>query len=399
MTAATEPEPKTGAASSAAWPSVFALSLCAATLVASEFMPISVLTPIANDLGITEGQTGQAISISGLAAVATSLFIARLTGRFDRRHVVLALTGLLILAGVTVAFAPDYPVLIAGRIMVGIGIGGFWSMIIALVMRLVPVGEVPQGLALINAGNAVAATLSAPLGSLLGDVIGWRGAIFLFLVPLALAAFVWQWISLPSLPPRPSRTGNVLALLLRPQVALGMGAILLLFGGQRALFTYLRPYLIEVQRVDVPTFSLVLLLMGLAGVLGAMVIARVLRTRYYAILIGIPLAMTVLTLPLAVVNTLPIAAAALVIVWTALFTAAPVAWGTWLSRAIADDPELGGGLQVATIQLGATLGAAASGVLVDNVGLWSSVLLTAAMLLGSSLLAMAAAHNARAVRA
>ncbi len=96
---------------------------------------------------------------------------------------------------------------------------------------------------MLNAGNAIAATVSAPLGSYLGGIVGWRGAFF-FVVPLALLALVWQWVAMPSLPPRgrPGR-GNVFRLLGRAQVALGMTAILLLFMGQFALFTYLRPFL------------------------------------------------------------------------------------------------------------------------------------------------------------
>lgn len=84
------------------------MALCVATLIASEFMPVSLLTPIAADLGVTEGQTGQAISISGIFAVLTSLFVAQLTRHIDRRHVVLAFSALLVVSGSLVAFAPNY---------------------------------------------------------------------------------------------------------------------------------------------------------------------------------------------------------------------------------------------------------------------------------------------------
>jgi hypothetical protein len=69
-----------------AWSAVFALTLCVSTLIASEFMPVSLLTPIAQDLRLTEGTAGQAIAISGLFAVLTSLYIAKATAGIDRRH-------------------------------------------------------------------------------------------------------------------------------------------------------------------------------------------------------------------------------------------------------------------------------------------------------------------------
>src|SRR3954453_20079139 len=87
-----------------AWGAVYAMALCVAVLIASEFMPVSLLSPIAHDLGLTEGQAGQAISFSGVFSVMTSLFITVLAGRLDRRIVLIALAVLLVVSGTIVAF-------------------------------------------------------------------------------------------------------------------------------------------------------------------------------------------------------------------------------------------------------------------------------------------------------
>ncbi|CAN7503295.1 MFS transporter [Neorhizobium tomejilense] len=366
------------------------MALCVAVLIASEFMPVSLLSPIATELGVTEGRTGQAISVSGIFAVLTSVFVAGLTRGLDRRLVLASFSLILMVSGTIVAFAPNYVVLMIGRAMLGIAIGGFWSMSTSIVMRLVPEDSVPKGLAMLNAGNAVAATISAPLGSLLGSYIGWRGAFFA-VVPLALLALVWQWASLPSLLPRRSeRSANVFRLLLRPQVALGMGSITLLFMGQFALFTYLRPFLETVTAVSISTLSLLLLLMGLAGVAGTYIIGHLLQKRLFSILVVIPLIMAVIALGLVALGSSSAFTAILLIGWGLFGTAAPVGWGTWLSRTMPDDAEAGGGLQVATIQLAITLGASTGGVLFDAIGWWTTFLFAAALLAGSSLLAAAA---------
>src|SRR5262245_53074172 len=99
----------------AAWSAVYALSLCVAVLIASEFMPVSLLSPIARDLGLSEGQAGQAISISGVFAVVTSLTIATLSRGVDRRFSLMGMSALLIVSGVMVALAPTFAVLMAGR--------------------------------------------------------------------------------------------------------------------------------------------------------------------------------------------------------------------------------------------------------------------------------------------
>lgn len=147
----------------AAWGAVLSMALCVFVLIASEFMPVSLLSPLAADLGITEGRAGQAISISGAFAVVTSLLVAGLTRHIDRRLVVTGFTLLLIVSGLAVTFAPNYALLMVGRALLGIAIGGFWSMSTAIVMRLVPQDMVPKGLAMLNAGNAIAATIAAPL--------------------------------------------------------------------------------------------------------------------------------------------------------------------------------------------------------------------------------------------
>lgn len=377
----------------AAWGAVFSMALCVAVLIASEFMPVSLLTPIAGDLGITEGRAGQAISVSGLFAVVTSLFIAGLVRNIDRKRVLLAFSLLLVASGLIVTAAPTYAVLMLGRALLGVAIGGFWSMSTAIVMRLVPEEAVPKALAMINAGNAIAATVSAPLGSVLGDYAGWRGAFFL-VVPLALLALVGQWTGMPSLPPRDhKRPGSVFRLLGRRQVALGMASVFLLFMGQFALFTYLRPFLEAVTGVNVSMLSALLLLMGLAGVAGTWAIGYLLATRLYSLVIAIPLVMALLAAAMIALGSSTIAVAALLVGWGFLGTAAPVGWGTWLSRALRDNAEAGGGLQVAVIQLAITLGAALGGLLFDAFGWWSAFALAAFLLAGSALAAAAVAHD------
>ncbi len=173
------------------WSGVFAMTLCVFALIASEFMPVSLLTPIATDLNVTGGLAGQGIAISGAFAVITSLTISRLSGEMNRKTLLLVLTAIMAVSGAIVALAQNYTVYMLGRALIGLVIGGFWSMSAAMAMRLVPSSQVPKALAIFNSGNALAMVIAAPLGSYLGSIIGWRGA-FLCLVPVAFIAFIWQ---------------------------------------------------------------------------------------------------------------------------------------------------------------------------------------------------------------
>lgn len=382
-------------AAPAAWGAVFALSLGAFALVASEFMPVSVLTPIAADLGISEGKAGLAISISGAFAVLTSLGMGLVAGGRDRKHVLLALAALMVASGTAAALAPSFGVFLFGRALIGVAIGGFWSMSAAVAMRLAPSDQAPRALAIINGGNALATVVAAPMGSLLGDLFGWRMA-FLCLVPVAAAVFVWLWKGLPSMPPlRRRASGDAFALLKRPAVAFGMAATALFFMGQFTLFTYLRPFLETVTGVDASTLTVMLLMLGGAGVVGTALINRPLEKGLYPTLVALPVLLALTGIGLVLFGSSSLGAGALMIAWGGIATSAPVGFWTWMARTLPDDAEAGGGLMVAIIQLSITMGATLGGLLYDAGGHAPTFLASAVMLFASGALAIPAAARQR----
>jgi predicted MFS family arabinose efflux permease len=362
------------------WSAVGAMAMCVAMLIASEFMPVSLLTPIASDLGATEGMAGQAISISGLFAVVTSLLIPTIASRFDRRHVLVALTAVMLASLLLIAAAPNFAVFMAARALLGITVGGFWALATATVMRVVPAEAVPKALGIMYMGNAIATAFAAPLGSYLGAIIGWRG-IFWGLAPIVLINLGWQWFSLPAMAPRSANpVSKVLGLLRRRNVGFAMLGVMLTFAGSFATFTYLRPFLETVTQVTVPQLSLLLLGLGIAGFAGTWGATALLGRHLYALLRWLPLALAAVTLTMLAVGHVLWAVALAMVAWGALQAAVPVSWSTWLSKGLRDEPESGGGLMVAAIQLAIMLGAAFGGVLLDQVSIAAPLAGGAAML-------------------
>jgi predicted MFS family arabinose efflux permease len=369
------------------WSGVFAMSLCVFTLIASEFMPVSLLTPIANSLQITEGMAGQGITISGAFAVLTSLSISALIGTMDRKKLMLMLTVLMGVSGAIVALAPNFPTYMFGRALIGVVIGGFWSMSAAMAIRLVPPDKVPKALAIFNGGNALATVVAAPLGSYLGSIIGWRGA-FLAIIPIALITLIWQWMALPSMKGKAiaSGSGNILKALKIRAVAYGMAGCGAFFMGQFALFTYLRPFLETVTHTTVSTLSLLLLTIGFSGVIGTLIISVILKRTLFGLLIGIPSLMAVIAVALIPLGDNVLGVAILLGLWGLMATAAPVAWWTWVAQAMPHNAEAGGGLMVAVVQLSIALGSTVGGILFDVDGYQSTFIASAIVLLiGASL--------------
>lgn len=375
------------------WSGVFAMSLCVFTLIASEFMPVSLLTLIANDLQIKEGMAGQGIAISGIFAVLTSLLLPAFIGTIDRKKLLLTLTFLMGISGAIVALAPNYIAYMLGRGLIGVVIGGFWSMSAAMAIRLVPPEKVPKALAIFNGGNAMATVIAAPLGSYLGSIIGWRGA-FLAIIPIALITLIWQWLALPAMKTETNTSGsrNILKILKNRTVALGMAGCGVFFMGQFALFTYLRPFLETVTHTSVSTLSLLLLAIGFSGLIGTFIISSFLKKTLYGLLIGIPILMAMIAIALIPLGSNVFIVAILLSLWGLFATAAPVAWWTWVAKSIPDNAEAGGGLMVAVVQMSIALGSTVGGLLFDADGYQSTFIASATVLLIGAFLALQASR-------
>lgn len=366
------------------WSGVFAMAVCAFALIASEFLPVSLLTPMSGDLHVTEGMTGQGIAISGAFAVLTSLFISPLVGSLNRKTLLLGLTAAMGISGAIVALAPNYAAYMLGRALIGVVVGGFWSMSAATAIRMVPAHDVPRALAIVNGGNALATAVAAPMGAYLGTVIGWRGA-FMCLLPVSIIALVWQWKTLPSMPvaacaPGIGKVFKVFTLFTRPGVAVGMLASGLLFMGQFGLFTYVRPFLETVTGVHGATISLILLVIGATGFIGTMLIGRILQRGFYQTLVVIPLLMAGTALALVAFGGWSGVVVALLGLWGLAGTSAPVGWWAWIAKVFPNDAEAGGGFFVAVVQLSIALGSTVGGLLFDHSGYRSTFIASAALL-------------------
>lgn len=379
-------ESESSAPAKPAWRAVWSLGLGVFGLITAEFLPASLLTPMASSLGVTEGVAGQTVTATALVALVTGLLITSATKSIDRRWVLMFFTLLQIISSLLVAFAPSLQVLLMGRLLLGVAIGGFWAMSTATAMRLVPACDVPKALSIIFAGVSIATVVAAPLGSFLGSLIGWRNVFILCVVPGVLA-LLWQLWVLPSM--RPENGGSLrtlLHVLRRPGMIGGLLATIFIFSGHFAFFTYLRPFLETVGRASVETISLILLGFGLANFVGTSIAGHLLARNLRLTLALVPFGMGVLALLMVAFGHLALLDGLLVTLWGFAFGLVPVGWSTWLATTVPDEAESAGGLMVASIQLAISAGAAGGGLVFDlngasGVFTVSGVLLVAAMVM------------------
>lgn len=372
-------------ANTAHWSAVFSLFVGVTSLIAAEFIPVSLLTPIAETMQITEGMAGQSVTVVGIFAVITSLLLSPLTKSIDRRIVLLTLSVLLIVSNLLVAIAPNYLTMMLGRCILGVCVGGFWSMASAVTLQLVPSKDVPRALSIVYAGVSVATIIALPVASYLGFYIGWRNVFFLAAL-MSVLAFIWQFFALPSLPPRAGNNfKNMFKLLKKTWVLAGIGGIVFSFSGYHVFFTYLRPFLDHDLNLSPNTLSIVLLAFGIANCVGTFIAGLVLGKFFRSTMLAVHLIFLVVAILLFISNGHITQNIGLVIVWGIMFGFIPVGWSTWITRTLADQAELAGGLSVAAIQLSIGLAAAIGGLIFDNLSI-AGIFIAAVIIFSCALL-------------
>jgi DHA1 family purine ribonucleoside efflux pump-like MFS transporter len=349
------------------WAGVISLGLGIFAIVMSEFLPASLLPRIAGDLGVSDGAAGQAVTVTAIAAALSALFISVVLPRADRRRVIIGLVILAIVSNLIVAVAPNLLVLLAARVLLGIALGGFWAMATSLAARLVHADHLGRALTVINSGVSAATIAAVPLGAWLGEIWGWRG-VFLLGAGVAVLALIVQLATLPHvLPTAASGLRALGATISSGVVILGLIAILLVFAGHFSGYTYIRPAVESVSGISAEDFALLLLVFGLANVVGT-VFSGPLADR--AARVGVILFPALLGIGMLVMLSLGGTTAGLFIaagLWGLGFGGVPTTVLSWGARIEPLRLEQIGGLIVTVCNIAVATGAITGGVLVDGV--------------------------------
>ncbi|MFE1479126.1 MFS transporter [Streptomyces cyaneofuscatus] len=372
------------------WLAVMAVTLGIFSLMTSELLPVGLLTPVGTALDVSEGTAGLMVTVPGLVAAVSAPVVTVATGRIDRRIVLVVLIGLMGAANLASAFATGFTVVLVARFLIGVSVGGFWSIAGGIALRLVPARHVARATAVIFGGVETASVLGVPTGTFLGDLSGWRTA-FGAVGVLGLVSLVCMLFLMPRIPAGQSLTFSALprVFVRNAGVRIGIALTFLVITGHFLAYTFVRPVL-QGDGIGDRSIGVLLLTFGIAGICGNFIAGALVARRLRHCVMGISVVLTSGMVLLAVVDT-GASAGALLVLWGLGYGAVPVTFQTWILDAAPDATEAATSLHVSAFNLSIALGALFGGFAVDGIGTTSVLWIGA----GLTLLALVVVGGAR----
>ncbi len=370
------------------WWAVSAVGLATFSVVTTEMLPVGLLTPVAEDLGASTGTAGLMISLPALLAAVFAPLVVIAAGGIDRRRILCALLGLLLVANLASALAPGIGWLLAARVLVGFCMGGIWAIAGGLAARLVPAQRIGLATSIIFGGVAAASVLGVPLGVLIGDAWGWRSAFIAMALFSAAVMLLHVWV-VPALPVSTSVRPRQFAQQLGHRgLQRGLGLTLLLVSGHFIAFTYVRPLLTSLSGVDASWVGALLFAYGLAGIVGNFLAGPLAARHPRGTLLVIASSLLLTPVLFLWMGSTPAGGSVLMLVWGLAYGGVSVGLMGWMMKAVPQAVEIATALYVGVFNIGIALGAWGGGRLLDGIGLHAT-LWTAAVLAGSALLMVA----------
>lgn len=321
------------------WLAVISVMLGIFSIVTTEILPIGLLTSIGSSFTISDGMAGLMMTMPGFLAAVSAPLVTVATGRIDRRVMLGVFILLLALANFLAAIAQNYWLVLVSRVMVGVTIGGFWSIGAGLAGQLVPAKSVGRATSVIFCAVPLGSVLGVPLGTFIGDIAGWRTA-FLVMGGFTLAVLALLLLVVPPLPSDQATRLDVLGGMLRSvNTRFALVMTFLIVFAHFGTYTYVTPFLEQVTHVSSALITVYLLVYGAAGIagnfLGGSAVVRYPRATFAAAAALIAGA----TLLLPVIGRSDGGAVALLIVWGVAYGAVPVCSQTWFAKTSPDSPR------------------------------------------------------------
>jgi predicted MFS family arabinose efflux permease len=354
---------------------LWALTLSAFAIGTTEFVIVGLVPTIAADLGVSLPSAGLLVSLYAVGVAIGAPILTALTGRWNRKIVLMSLMGLFVLGNLLAWQAPSYETLILARILTGLAHGVFFSIGSMIATSLVSKEKEASAIAIMFTGLTVALVTGVPLGTWIGQHFGWR-ATFLVVSVLGLIALIGSAILVPKNLKKsiPATFKEQLQVIVKPQLLLVYLMTILGYGGTFTAFTYLAPILEQQTKFAPSAIGLIMLVYGVSVAIGNIWGGKLADKRGPISALSIIFsALSVILLLFTFTMQSKIAAVLTILVWGAFaFGNVPGLQIYVVKQAEKYTPnavDVASGLNIAAFNIGIALGSIIGGSVVENMSL------------------------------
>lgn len=302
------------------------LTFCTFVFNTSEFMPIGLLSDIANDLNISDARAGMLISVYAWVVALMSLPLMIIVSKMELKRLLLTIIAVFVLSHVASALAEGYYTLMLSRIGVACSHAIFWSIVSPLAVRIVPDDKRAFALSMVATGSSIAMVVGLPLGRVVGLYLGWR-MTFLSIGVISALIFIYIAAMLPKVLSRGKFSVKRLPALLHNRVLLGVFVMSVLFAtAHYTCYSYIEPFLGRVAGFTPDIVTLVLIVFGGSGMIGSIAFSKYYMSnprRFVAVATVAP-ALCLLLMQVSAVSLASVLAVC--VVWGAMATAFNIAF-------------------------------------------------------------------------
>jgi DHA1 family inner membrane transport protein len=346
--------------------SLLILALSAFAIGTTEFVIMGLLPDVAADLGVSIPGAGWLVTGYALGVAIGAPFMAMATAKLPRKAALVALMGVFIVGNLLCAVAADYNILMFARVVTALSHGAFFGIGSVVAAGLVPANRRASAVALMFTGLTLANVLGVPLGTALGQYAGWRSTFYAVTV-IGVIALIGLIRFLPTKRDEAKLDMRAeLGALKGAGIWLSLSMTALFSASMFALFTYVAPLLGEVTGVSPKGITWTLLLIGMGLTVGNIIGGKLADRRLAATLIGVFIAMAVISTALSWTSVALIPTEITLFLWaTAAFAAVPalqinvVTFGK-------DAPNLVSTLNIGAFNIGNALGAWVGGTVIEQ---------------------------------
>lgn len=370
---------------------LLALTISAFAIGTTEFVIVGLLPTVAADLQIGLPSAGLLVSLYALGVAIGAPVLTALTGKLPRKTLLLGLMALFTLGNLLAWQAPGYNALIAARILTGLAHGVFFSIGSTIATGLVPREKAASAIALMFTGLTVALVTGVPLGTFIGQHLGWRET-FLAVAVLGAIAFVVSLLFIPNNVKHqaPASLAQQFKVLTQPRLLLVYATTAIGYGGSFIPFTFLAPILMQ-SGFSAGAVGWVMLVYGVSVAAGNLWGGKLADRK--GPIAALKLIFALLAAVLLVFNFTaphPWLAVATVLLWGAVaFGNVPGLQVYVVRQAERHTPQavdVASGLNIAAFNLGIAFAAWAGGLVVTHLGLMHTPWIGAAVVLGALVL-------------